>query len=82
MTHNTQAISLNKQKDKCVGEEEEEVVEVILSLGILSWFDAVLSDETNLKKLRGFLLYGFLEEKYLCTCVLLCLSIFQFKYLT
>ena len=61
-THNTQASLLKREKDKCTGEEEEEVVEDILSLGILSWFDIVLSDKTILKELQGFLLYGFPED--------------------
>ena len=34
--------------------EEEEVVEDIFSLGILSWFDIVLSDGTILKNFAGF----------------------------
>ena len=55
-------------------EEEEENVRDILSLGILSWFDIVLSDETIPKKLQGFLLYGFPKENicvivYFCACI-------------
>ena len=80
MTHNTQASSLKREKDKCVGKEEEEAGEYILSLGILSWFDIVLSDGTILKKLRGFLLYGFPKENlcvlvYCCACLSFSLKI-------
>ena len=80
MIHIAQESPLNREKDKCVGEGEDEVVEDILSLGILSWFDIVLSDKTILKKLRGFLLYGFREEKlcvlvYCCACLSFSLKI-------
>ena len=36
------------------GRREEEVAKDILSLGFLSWFDIVLSDEYIQKKLLGF----------------------------
>ena len=49
----------NREKDKFGGVEEEEVAEVILSLGFLSLSDIVLSDESIQKKLLGFLPYGF-----------------------
>ena len=64
----------------CCSEGKEEVVEDILSLGILSWFDIVLSDRTILKKLRGFLLFGFPKENvcvlvYFCACISFSLKI-------
>ena len=63
----TQTSLLKREKEKCTNEDKEEAAKYILSLGILSWFDIVLSDETISKKLWGFLLYGFLEENI---CVL------------
>ena len=73
-TQHTSKFAQEREKDKCAGEEEEEVAEDILSLGILSWFDIVLSDGTILKELLGFFLYGFLEENlcvlvYCCACL-------------
>ena len=62
-TLQSQASSLHERESKFDGEEEEEAAECILSLGFLSLFDIVLSDEYILKKLWGFLLFGFRKIK-------------------
>ena len=49
-----------REKDKFVGEEEEEAMEVILSLGFLSLSNIVESDEYIQNKLLGFLPCGLL----------------------
>ena len=52
-------IRSNEEKDKLIGEEEEEATKYILYFGFLSPFDIVLSDESIQKKLLGFLPLGF-----------------------
>ena len=69
-THNTQASLLKREKDKCTGEGEKEDAEDILSFGILSCFDIVLSDNF-LNNLWGFIPNGFPNED-LCIFVYCC----------
>ena len=73
----SQASSLKREKDKCASEGEEGAAEDILSLGILSWFDNVLSDGTILKKLRVFSFMVSLRKifVYLYIVVLVYLSV-------
>ena len=59
-THNNhKQVHSKRELDKFVGEEEEEVVEVILSLGFLSLSDIVLSDKSIQKKLLAIFPCGF-----------------------
>ena len=66
-----------EEEDKFTGEEEEKAAEDNLSLGFLSLSGIVLSDKSILKKLLGFLPFGFPKINSLCLSFMLCLSIFQ-----
>ena len=54
-TQQAQASSLQgEERQVRWGRREEELVKNILSLGFISWFNIVLSDEPVQKKLLGF----------------------------
>ena len=58
-TQQTTKFAPREKERKVHWKEEEEAAKDILSLGFLSSFDIVLSDESIQKKLLGFLSFGF-----------------------
>ena len=53
------------RKEKTLGLDKKKITAVGISLTVLGFSILVLI--LSLRKLRGFLLYGFLEEKTLCS---------------